>query len=83
MYSNSFGIKSVKLTKVASVPFPALETVIVNIAISSTKYSVLSLVLLTDKSTIGTGSIVQFTFLLVPLGVTIVKLLVDFWIVST
>ena len=77
MYSNSFGIKSVKLTKVAVVPFPALETVIVNFAMSSTKYSVLSLVLTTDKSTIGFGLIVLFTVLLVPFGPSIVKLFVN------
>ena len=39
--------------------------------------------LITSKSAIGTGSIVRFTVLLVPLGPTIVRLLVNFSIEFT
>ena len=76
MYSNSFGISSVKLTLVAFVPFAAFVTVIVQMATSSTKYSSLSLVMFTAKSTIGIASIVQSTMSLAPNGPTTVKLLV-------
>ena len=61
MNPNSLGNKSLNLTFVALVPFPALETVIVQIAMPSTKYSFLSLVFLTDTSTIGSTWIVLFT----------------------
>ena len=61
---------------VALVPLPALDTVIVQTAVSPTKYSSLSLVISTDKSTIGTGVIVQSTIVSLPLGPTTVKLLV-------
>jgi len=40
---------------VALVPFPAFDTVMVQIAMSSTKYSSLSLVMFTEMSTIGIG----------------------------
>ena len=51
----SDGNKSFKVTLVALVPLPAFETTIVQTATSSTKYSSLSLVILTEISTIGTG----------------------------
>ena len=76
MNSNSLGINSLNLIFEAFVPLAAFETVIVQTATSSTKYSTLSLVMLTDKSTIGIGSIVQFTVLLLPFGPIIVRLLV-------
>ena len=60
----------------ALVPFAAFETVIVKTARSSTKYSSLSLVMLTDKSTSGIGLMVQFTLSVAPNGPTTVKLLV-------
>ena len=49
------GNKSFKLIFVAFVPFPAFDTVMVQIAMSSTKYSSLSLVMFTEMSTIGIG----------------------------
>ena len=77
MISNSSGISSLKTIPVAFVPLGAFETVIVQTAVSSTKYSSLSVVILTDKSTIGIGLIVQLTISLAPLGPTTVKLLVN------
>ena len=50
---------------------------------SSTKYSSLSLVILTEISTIGLGLIVQFTVLLLPLGPMTVRLLVKLPIAFT
>ena len=64
--SNSDGNKSFKLTLVALVPLPALDTVTVQIAISSTKYSSLSLVILTDTSVNAIGSTVQSTISVAP-----------------
>ena len=61
---------------VAFVPFAAFVTTIVQIAVSSTKYSSLSLVMFTDKSTIGIGLIVQFTISVVPRGPITVRLFV-------
>ena len=51
----SFGKRSFNVMLVALVPFPAFDTVMVQIAMSSTKYSSLSLVMFTEMSTIGIG----------------------------
>ena len=55
MYSNSSGSNSLNLILEALVPLAALATVIVQTATSSTKYSSLSLVISTERSTIGIG----------------------------
>ena len=55
MNSNSLGSNSLNLIFEALVALAAFETVIVQTATSSTKYSTLSLVMLTEISTSGIG----------------------------